>query len=66
MIYVLKYEGKYVLDFGYPKPVLTEDINKAAVWFTKKQIAENASENGFRLGKNYTIVACGLCELSAT
>jgi len=62
MIYVLKYEGKYVLDFGYPKPVLTEDINKAAVWFTKKQITENASENGFRLGKKYVVQKCELQE----
>jgi hypothetical protein len=62
-MYVLKCNNKYVADFGYPEPELTENINKAAVWFTKRQIRENASENGFRLGKKYDIVECGLHEL---
>lgn len=66
MMYVLKYNEKYVLDFGCPEPILTNDINKAAIWFTKREITKNARENGFKLGKNYTIVACGLHELSAT
>lgn len=52
----------WILDIQ--KPVLTEDINKAAVWFTKKQISENASENGFRLGKKYVVQKCGLQEVT--
>lgn len=63
MIYVLKYGAKYVLDFGYPKPVLTNDINKAAFWCTKKEIVENARENGYRLGKKYVAQKCGLQEM---
>lgn len=64
-MYVLKYEGKYVKDFGYPKPELTSDINKAAVWFTKSEVKANASENGFRLGPKYVCVEVGLVELKS-
>jgi len=63
-MYVLRYEGKYVSDFGYPEPELTTDINKAAVWFTKKEIKDNFRENGFRMGKKYELVECGLVEIN--
>lgn len=63
MYYVLKFNGKYVSDFGYPNPSTTKDINKAAVWFTRREIFKNARENGFILGDNIVIQECGLKEV---
>ncbi len=62
-MYVLKYNDKYVSDFGYPEPELTDDINKATYWWSKKDVRDNFRDNGYRLGKKYEFVECGLVEL---
>jgi hypothetical protein len=63
-MYVLRYDGKYVKDFGYPKPELTDDIDKAAYWCFKKDVRENFKENGFSFNNKYEFVKCGLRELT--
>lgn len=63
-MYVLRYNGKYVKDFGYPEPELTDDIRNAAFWMNKTQIRENFKENGFIFGKKYEFVPCEIKESS--
>ena len=62
-MYVLKYNDKYVADFGYPEPELTENINQAAYWWSKKDVRDNFRDYGYKLDKKYKFVECRLVEL---